>query len=93
MRFVSPLPDNEEKRQFLNTLWDLHTDISEEVLRPNLDASRMLRLIALGVNHCLVGMASLITTEEDDSKEDPQQMMLFEDVTLPDVGGTSYRER
>jgi hypothetical protein len=75
----TPLSTPSERDRFLASLWDLHSEIAAEVVKPEIDPGKVMRLTALGVNHCLVGVATLLVEEAGDKKapDNPQQLHLF----------------
>lgn len=53
------------KSQYLQGVHDLHEQIENEVNKSKMDPGRLMRLMAIGINHCLVGIANLMTEEDD----------------------------
>ena len=51
---------DDERQQFLESILKLHEEIADEISKPQMDPGRLMRLTALGVNHCLVGIATLL---------------------------------
>jgi hypothetical protein len=79
----SLLPTPGDRRRFVESLWDLHSEIAEEVVKPEIDAGKLMRLTALGVNHCMVVLATLLVDEDEQaSHDDPNQLQLFAEDEL-----------
>lgn len=70
----NPFDSKDERDQFLSSLWALHEEISTAVSSPQLEPGHLLRLIALGINHCLVGVAASMADTDSAPAEDPRQL-------------------
>jgi hypothetical protein len=69
----------EEERSFLESLQELHAEIAAEAVKPSIDPGHLMRLMALGINHCMAGIAALLGEPEpqvEPQAEDPQQLRL-----------------
>ena len=64
---------SEDNNEFINNLWALHAEIAEVATGTELDPGHLMRLTALGVNQCLVALASLLDAPPV-AVEDPRQL-------------------
>lgn len=87
--FVGPLLSNDERRRFVDSLWELQEEISRESTKPTIDPSKLMRLMALGINHCLVGVGTILMSSPSSGLEVDQGRS---SDSVPDLMESAHRE-
>jgi hypothetical protein len=90
--FVGPLFTNDDRARFVESLWELHEAISDEVTKPVLDPSTLMRLMALAINHCLVGVGTLLMSDPSAGVNGAPGQTEAPFDSVPDLMGHAHRE-
>jgi len=71
----------DERYEFVDRMLELHEEIAGEIVKPEMDPGKLMRLTAAGVNQCIMGVATLLVQagpRSSESTDDPRQLQLFD---------------